>query len=52
MIKEIIDFLSETSVDPKDINEFLKKVDTNVISQKVKAITIASRPQVEIRNTY
>jgi tRNA uridine 5-carboxymethylaminomethyl modification enzyme len=48
MVKEIIDFLSERSVGPEEINEFLKKVDTNVISQKVKAITIASRPQVEI----
>jgi tRNA uridine 5-carboxymethylaminomethyl modification enzyme len=48
LINEIIDFLSETSVGPDDVNEFLKKVDTNVISQKVKAITIASRPQVEI----
>ena len=47
-IKEIIDFLSETSVGPDDVNMFLEKVDTNIISQKVKAITIASRPQVEI----
>jgi tRNA uridine 5-carboxymethylaminomethyl modification enzyme len=48
LIKEIIDFLSETSVGPDDVNIFLEKVDTNIISQKVKAITIASRPQVEI----
>ncbi len=48
MVKEIIDFLSESSVGPEEINEFLKKSDTNTISQKVKAITIASRPQIEI----
>ncbi|MDO9340647.1 MAG: tRNA uridine-5-carboxymethylaminomethyl(34) synthesis enzyme MnmG [Bacteroidales bacterium] len=48
LIKEIIEFLAETSVGPDDINMFLEKVDTNIISQKVKAITIASRPQVEI----
>jgi tRNA uridine 5-carboxymethylaminomethyl modification enzyme len=48
MVKEIIDFLSERSVSPDEINGFLKKVDTNIISQKVKAIAIASRPQVEI----
>ena len=48
MIKEIIDFLTETSVEPEEVNDFLMKVDTNAISQKVKAITIASRPQVEI----
>jgi tRNA uridine 5-carboxymethylaminomethyl modification enzyme len=50
LIKEIIDFLSETSVEPDDVNIFLEKVDTNIISQKVKAITIALRPQVEISN--
>jgi tRNA uridine 5-carboxymethylaminomethyl modification enzyme len=49
MIKEIIDFLSESSVGPEEINGFLEKVETNKIIQKVKAITIASRPQVEIR---
>ncbi len=48
MVKEIIDFLSERSVGPDEINGFLIKVDTNIISQKVKAIAIASRPQVEI----
>ena len=49
MVKEIIDFLSECSVSPEEINDFLVGVGTNKISQKVKAITIASRPQVEIR---
>ena len=48
MIKEIIDFLSETSVNPGDVNDYLERVETNKITQKVKAITIASRPQVEI----
>jgi len=49
MIKEIIDFLSTTSVDPLEINSFLKEVDTSGITQKVKAVTVAGRPQVEIR---
>jgi tRNA uridine 5-carboxymethylaminomethyl modification enzyme len=49
MVKEIIEFLSEYSVSPEDINDFLVGVGTNKINQKVKAITIASRPQVEIR---
>jgi tRNA uridine 5-carboxymethylaminomethyl modification enzyme len=48
MIKEIIDFLNENSVSPEEINGFLEKLKTNKITQKVKAITIASRPQVEI----
>jgi tRNA uridine 5-carboxymethylaminomethyl modification enzyme len=49
MVKEVIDFLSDTSVSPNDINSFLESVETNSITQKVKAITIAARPQVEIR---
>jgi tRNA uridine 5-carboxymethylaminomethyl modification enzyme len=48
MIKEIIDFLNENSISPEEINGFLEKLKTNKITQKVKAITIASRPQVEI----
>jgi tRNA uridine 5-carboxymethylaminomethyl modification enzyme len=48
MISEIIDFLSECSVTPDEINSFLGNLDTSGITQKVKAITIASRPQVEI----
>ena len=48
MVNEILEFLSETSISPEEVNEFLEKVETNKIAQKVKAITIASRPQVEI----
>jgi tRNA uridine 5-carboxymethylaminomethyl modification enzyme len=49
MIKEIIDFLSESSIRPEEINDFLAGVGTNIINQKVKAVTIASRPQVDIK---
>ncbi len=49
MINEIVDFLSDTSVSPDEVNGFLEEVQTNRISQKLKAITIASRPQVEIK---
>ncbi|MEI6048314.1 MAG: tRNA uridine-5-carboxymethylaminomethyl(34) synthesis enzyme MnmG [Bacteroidota bacterium] len=52
MIKEVIDYLSRTSVNPEEINVFLEKIDTNILSQKVKAITIASRPQVELRALF
>ena len=48
LTNEVIDFLTQTSVSPDDINGFLEKAGTNTITQKVKAITIASRPQVEI----
>ena len=50
MIGEIIDFLSETSISPEEINEFLERVGTNKIRQKIKAINIALRPQVGIEN--
>lgn len=49
MINEVVDFLSDTSVSPDEVNKFLKTVQTNTISQKLKAITIAARPQVEIK---
>jgi len=47
-IEEIISFLSTVSISPELINEFLEKAGTTAITQKVKAITIASRPQVNI----
>jgi tRNA uridine 5-carboxymethylaminomethyl modification enzyme len=48
LVKEVIDFLNDSSVNPEDVNKFLEAAGTNKINQKVKAITIASRPQVEI----
>jgi tRNA uridine 5-carboxymethylaminomethyl modification enzyme len=48
LTNEVIDFLTGTSISPEEINEFLEKAGTNKIAQKVKAITIASRPQVEL----
>ena len=48
LIKELIDFLSEYSVSPEEINDQLIKLDTNPITQKVKAINIAVRPQIKI----
>jgi tRNA uridine 5-carboxymethylaminomethyl modification enzyme len=48
LVDEIIEFLSVQSLSPEDINEFLESLGTNPIRQKVKAITIAARPQVEL----
>jgi len=50
LVKEIVNFLSEYSVGPEEINDFLESVGTNKISQKVKAIAIASRPQVNLED--
>ena len=49
-IDDLIKFLKETGVDPGSINEFLDSVETNRIGQRVKAITIASRPQVVLKD--
>ncbi len=49
LVKEIIDFLSDYSVSPDEINEQLEKLDTNPLTQKVKAINLAVRPQVQIK---
>jgi len=50
MVEEIIKFLSEKSTSPEEINSFLREVNTSTINQKVKAVTIATRPQVSIKN--
>jgi tRNA uridine 5-carboxymethylaminomethyl modification enzyme len=47
-VKEIISFLEERSIEPKTINKFLEEKGTSKINQKVKAITIAMRPQIGI----
>jgi tRNA uridine 5-carboxymethylaminomethyl modification enzyme len=50
MIGEIIEFLNEVSVDPEEINSFLEEKQTSKIKQKGKAIGIAARPQIEIKD--
>jgi tRNA uridine 5-carboxymethylaminomethyl modification enzyme len=47
-IRRIISSLKEMSVDPKEINDFLVKRGSTGIKQKVKAINIATRPQINI----
>jgi len=48
-VKELIDFLRVKSIGPDDINSFLNARGTNEIEQKVKAISIATRPQIDLR---
>jgi tRNA uridine 5-carboxymethylaminomethyl modification enzyme len=50
MVEEIVKFLADYSVSPDEVNGFLESAGTNAINQKIKAIHIASRPQIEIRN--
>ena len=45
---EIISYLRSYSISPGDINSFLAEKGTAVISQKIKAVNLASRPQIEL----
>lgn len=49
MTKQIIKFLSDISIDPGEINRFLKENETAEIKQRIKGITMASRPQVNLK---
>jgi tRNA uridine 5-carboxymethylaminomethyl modification enzyme len=46
--EELIDFLRKKSISPDEINNFLVKKETSSISQRVKAIDIAARPQIKL----
>jgi tRNA uridine 5-carboxymethylaminomethyl modification enzyme len=48
LIAEIVEFLKKTSVGPTEINGFLDQVESSPVTQKVKAVTIAARPQVTV----
>ncbi|HRT88520.1 MAG TPA: tRNA uridine-5-carboxymethylaminomethyl(34) synthesis enzyme MnmG [Bacteroidales bacterium] len=48
MVNEIVELLKKESVDPAEINDFLKKKETTPISQKTKAVNVVLRPQVTL----
>jgi len=48
LVEEIIEFMKKKSVSPDEMNSYLTDIGTNVINQKVKAISIATRPMVEL----
>jgi tRNA uridine 5-carboxymethylaminomethyl modification enzyme len=49
LVEKIITMLVETSIEPERINKLLKEKETSELKQKMKAITIASRPQISIK---
>jgi tRNA uridine 5-carboxymethylaminomethyl modification enzyme len=49
MVEKIIAMLEETSIEPESINKLLDDAGTSKVKQKVKAISIASRPQINIK---
>jgi tRNA uridine 5-carboxymethylaminomethyl modification enzyme len=50
LVSEIIDLLNEESVIPENVNGYLNNIGTTPIKQKNKAITIAARPQVVMKD--
>ena len=48
LVEKIIKFLEETSIEPERISRYLERAGTTKISQKVRAITIAARPQISL----
>lgn len=48
--ERVIEFLRSTSVEPWEINQYLERSGTAALKQKVKAVTIATRPQINLRN--
>ena len=48
-VEELIAFLNGYSISNEKINRFLRKKGTTEIKQKVKAVSIAARPQVELK---
>lgn len=48
LVDGIVNFLTEKSVSPEEMNDFLLEQGTNTIAQKIKAINLASRPQINL----
>jgi len=49
MIEEVMDFLKSYSISPEKVNNFLREKGTTEINQKIKAISLASRPQINLK---
>lgn len=48
-VEGIVKFLEKTSLEPESVNSFLEAAGTAPIKQKIKAINIATRPQISIK---
>ena len=49
LVETILDFLKRKSLEPEIINDFLNRLGTSPVTQKVKATGIASRPQIVLK---
>ena len=50
LVEELTSWLRKKSVDPGEMNKFLKLKGTSEIGQKIKAINLAGRPQIELKD--
>ena len=50
LVEELTKFVQQTSVSPDEINSFLIRKGTSEIKQKTKAINLAGRPQIELKD--
>jgi tRNA uridine 5-carboxymethylaminomethyl modification enzyme len=50
LVDELTAWLKSKSVGPDEVNGFLKRKGTSEISQKVKAVNLAGRPQIELKD--
>lgn len=48
MTDELISFLRNYSISPEEVNPFLEEMGTAGINQKIKAVGLAARPQIEL----
>lgn len=49
-VNALLDWLNTRSVSPDEVNEYLMKTGTSEIRQKLKAVNLAMRPQVELKD--
>jgi tRNA uridine 5-carboxymethylaminomethyl modification enzyme len=49
-VDSLIEFLGARSVEPSNVNGYLERIGTTGINQKVKAISLATRPQVILKD--
>ena len=49
MVETILDYLKRKSLEPENINDFLNRLGTSTVTQKVKGTGIASRPQIVLK---
>jgi tRNA uridine 5-carboxymethylaminomethyl modification enzyme len=49
LVQKILRYLDNSSLEPEIINSYLEEMGTNLVSQKIKARAVATRPQVKLK---